>query len=265
MLQALDNTRLQRLAPSIFADAPHASVSSRYGFVPTIALVDAFRAEGWLPVRAQQTAVRDESRREHTRHLVRFRRLQEPLQVGDALAELVLTNSHDTSSAYQLDAGLFRLVCSNGMVCPIGDFGGIRVRHGKHIVDEVIEGSYELIEELPQIAASVDRFRDTGLDGREQGLFAEAALEVRYGEDWARQSPVRPGQLLDARRTDDQGTDLWVTFNRVQENLLKGGLLGRARSGRRVRTRQVRSVAEDIRLNRALWRLAERFAQLKAA
>jgi hypothetical protein len=264
MMQPLDNARLQRLAPSIFADAPHASVSSRYGFVPTIALVDAFRAEGWLPVRAQQTAVRDETRREHTRHLVCFRR-QQPLQVGDALAELVLTNSHDTRSAYQLDAGLFRLACSNGMVCPIGEVRGIRVRHGKHIVDAVIEGSYELIEELPQIAASVDRFRDTGLDGREQGLFAEAALEVRNGEDWARQSPVPPGQLLEARRTDDKGADLWVTFNRVQENLLKGGLLGRAQSGRRVRTRQVRSVTEDVRLNRALWRLAERFAQLKAA
>ena len=88
---------------------------------------------------------------------------------------------------------------------------------------------------------------------------------MRYGEDWAAHSPVRAGQLLEARRSNDRGTDLWVTFNRVQENLLKGGLAGRAKSGRRVRTRQVRSVTEDVRLNRALWRLAERFAQLKAA
>ena len=124
-----------------------------------------------------------------------------------------------------------------------------------------------------ELIAALDAIKEAGYTAVAHGgqawqdatIFAQAALEVRYGEDWARQSPVRPGQLLDARRTDDRGTDLWVTFNRVQENLLKGGLLGRARSGRRVRTRQVRSVTEDIRLNRALWRLAERFAQLKAA
>ncbi len=261
----LSNDRLMRVAPSIFAEAPHHKVSGRYGFVPTIQVIEAFRQQGWYPVRAQQTRVRDEGRREFTRHLVRFRQSDRPIQVGDSVAELVLTNSHDRSSAYQLDVGLFRLVCSNRMVCPIGEFGGIRVRHGKNVVDDIIEGSYELIEEVPRIAASVDQFRSTRLDEREEALFAEAALEVRYGEEWSQSSPVRPVQLLEARRRDDAGADLWSAYNRVQENLLKGGIRGRSRSGRRMRTRAVNSVTEDVRLNRALWRLAERFAQLKAS
>ncbi|HSH28980.1 MAG TPA: DUF932 domain-containing protein [Thiohalobacter sp.] len=263
---ALTEAQLMKAAPSIFATAPHHRVSDRYGFVPTIEVIRAFQQEGWFPVRAQQSRVRDLSRREHTRHMVRMRRVgDQVIQVGDALAELVLTNSHDASSAYQLDIGLFRLACLNGMVTSMGEGSSLRVRHGKNVVGDIIEGSYQLLDTVPRIAASVDRFREIELDRHEQGLFAESALEARYGEDWARKSPVEPFQLIRARRSEDARDDLWSTYNRVQENLVRGGLRGRAQSGRRVRTRPIGSVVEDVRLNRALWRLTERFAELKAA
>ncbi len=265
MMQALTESRLYQVAPSIFAKAPHERVSDKYGFVPTIDLVHAFQQEGWHPVRANQTRVRDLSRREYTRHAVRFRRLDDPIQVGDSLAELVLSNSHDGSAAYRLDAGLFRLCCLNGLVTPIGETGGIRVRHGKQIVDEVIEGSYELVDEVPKLAASVDRFLETQLSAAEGTLYAQTALEARYGAAWQQRSSIEPEQLLEARRSDDRGDNLWVTFNRVQENLIRGGLSGRSKRGRKVRTRPIKSVTEDLRLNRALWRLADRFAELKAA
>lgn len=198
--------------------------------------------------------------------MARFRRIQDPIRVGDSIAELVLTNSHDRSSAYQFDIGLFRLVCSNCMVTSIGDAGGIRVRHGKNVANGIIKGSHEHIEEVPRIAASVHRFRATEMDPAERQLFAEVSLEARYGPEWGHKAPVVPAQLLNARRSTDTGHDLWATFNRVQENLLKGGgLPGRSKTGRPVRTRAIRSVGEDVRLNRALWRLAERFAELKAA
>jgi hypothetical protein len=155
----LSRDQLYRQAPAIFAQAPVHSVSDRYGFVPTISVVDALQAEGWHPVRAQQTRVRDPERRDTTRDLVRFR--QDPQRqitvVGDSVAELVLTNSHDRTAAYQLDLGLFRLVCSNGMVTPVGDMGGIRVRHGKQVVDQILEGSLALVNELPNLAGTVER------------------------------------------------------------------------------------------------------------
>jgi hypothetical protein len=103
------------------------------------------------------------------------------------------------------------------------------------------------------------------LSPRESELFARSALELRYGEDWSQASPVTTEQVLSPRRVADSGQDLWSTLNRVQENLLKGGLRGRSRSGRRTRTRAIRSVTEDVRLNRALWRLTEHFTELKAA
>ncbi|SEF89421.1 DUF932 domain-containing protein [Marinobacterium lutimaris] len=263
-MQILSQDQLYRQAPAIFADMPDSNVSDRYGFVPTIDVVNALQAEGWHPVRAQQTQSRLPERRSVARHMVRFR--QDPdrqIQVGDSVAELVLCNSHDRTSAYQLDLGLFRLVCSNGMVTPVGDVGGIRVRHGRHVVDEILEGSIALIDEAPEIASAVDRFRSLRLSPDEAKLFAQSALTLRYGEDWVNTSPVPPDRLLHARRREDLETDLWHVFNRTQENLLKGGLRGRSAKGRHTQTRPIRSVTEDVRLNRALWQLTEHFAALK--
>ena len=120
-MRILTHDQLHRTAPAIFANQPDEAVSDRYGFVPTINVVDSLQAEGWYPVRAQQTHSRDLERRQVARHMIRFR--QDPdrqMTVGDSVTELVLTNSHDRTAAFQLDLGLFRLVFLNGMVTPVG-------------------------------------------------------------------------------------------------------------------------------------------------
>ncbi|MFP4161997.1 MAG: DUF932 domain-containing protein [Ectothiorhodospira sp.] len=264
-LMMLNDDHLRRAVPAAFARAPHEAVSDRYGFVPTIQVVHALRDEGWYPVRAQQTNCRDLERVDVAKHMIRFR--QDPdrqMAVGDSVAELVLTNSHDRSSAYQLDLGLFRLICLNGMVTPVGETGGIRVRHGKNVVNEILEGSVALVDHVPNIQTAMQAFQSLSVDRGEAELFATAALELRYGDDWQRQAPIKPENLLEARRREDErDQSLWGVFNKAQENLLKGGIRGYTRSGRRTRTRAIHSVTEDVRLNRALWRLTERFAELK--
>jgi len=52
---------------------------------------------------------------------------------------------------------------------------------------------------------------------------------------------------------------------RVQENLVKGGLSSRAANGRQQRTRPVQGIDQNVRLNRALWLLADGMRQLKAS
>jgi len=261
----LTDEALRLRAPSVFAQEPHPTVSDRYGFVPTIDVVNGLRTEGWWPIQAAQTRVRDTNYRDKARHVVRFRRIDQPLEVGDGVAELVLTNSHDRSAAYALDVGLHRLVCSNGLVVAQGRFAAVRVRHGRQIVSEVIEGSYALLNHLPELAAAVSRFERVALAPCDQQLFATWALEARYGVDWSGKSPITQNTLLMPRRAADVGQDLWRTFNTVQENLMRGGLRGRSKTGRRVRTRGIRSVTTDIQLNRALWGLAERMAERQAA
>jgi hypothetical protein len=78
----------------------------------------------------------------------------------------------------------------------------------------------------------------------------------------ASEGPVDAETLLKARRTEDEGTDLWTTMNRVQENLVQGGLsdFHRDRRGRVRSVRALRGIDSKVSLNKGLWGLAERLA-----
>jgi Domain of unknown function (DUF932) len=115
---ALSDEALRYCAPSVFASQPIEGVSDRYSFLPTSSILKGMRANGWVPVRVEQQRVRTEARRGFQKHLIRFARVEhlDTWAKDQVRPEVVLLNSHDKSSAYQLHCGLFRLVCSNGMV-----------------------------------------------------------------------------------------------------------------------------------------------------
>ena len=261
----LSNDQIMLTAPSVFATAPHHEVSDRYGFVPTIDIVDALRYEGWYPVDATQRNVRDKSKRELTTHLLRFRRLDNEIMLGDSVAELLLKNSHDRSSAYVLHAGIFRMACANGIVIADSTFAKLSVRHGINIVDDIIEGSYEIIEEVPQIAAHVEGMQATMLDGEQRANFAFDAYQLSQGEmgnDMISSRGSIVNQMLKPKRTADHGHDLWTTFNVVQENVIRGGIttlkhnVKTNRGYRQATTRAVNNIDKNIKLNKALWEMA---------
>jgi hypothetical protein len=117
---------LAQYVPSVLGDDKHQSRSQRYTYIPTIILLDRLREEGFEPFFACQTRVRDPGKREHTKHMLRLRR--ENQIVGKEVPEIILLNSHDGSSSYQMIPGLFRFVCANGLVCG-NSFGEVRVPH----------------------------------------------------------------------------------------------------------------------------------------
>ncbi|GAB4089936.1 DUF932 domain-containing protein [Hydrogenophaga soli] len=256
----LSDDQIRRVAPSIFADAPHESRSERYSYIPTAAVLTELRKEGFQPFMVTQTRVRDEGKREHTKHMIRLRHAS---QINGAEAnEIVLLNSHDGTSSYQMLAGMFRFVCSNGLVC--GDtVADVRVPHKGDVAGHVIEGAYQVLGGFEQVKESRDLMRGITLDDGEAEVFARAALSLKY-DDPDKPAPITESQILMPRRFDDRHPDLWSVFNRTQENLTKGGLQGRATNGRRQSTRPVQGIDQNIRLNRALWLLADGMRQLKA-
>lgn len=256
----LNNEQLRRYAPSIFAEAARSDRSERYAFIPTINVVDGLRGEGWEPVRAMQSASRLADRRDFVKHVIRFRRHDAEPILNGVFPELVLTNSHDGASAYNLMAGLFKLACLNGLTIDAGKLENMTVRHSGNAIDNVIEGSYKVIERLPGVVEKVEHMQSITLDLSEREAFANAALSLRYDPDT---SPVSSNNLLVPRRYVDHDNSLWTVFNRVQENMVRGGVRGRSSTGRRMSTRGISSVSEDIRVNRALWLLADRMAALK--
>src|SRR5205814_7297640 len=138
----------------------------------------------------------------------------------------------------------------------------VSIRHAGFTPDEVIEASFRILDQVPAITASVEVFRARQLTGPESRAFATAALRLRY-ED-ARKAPVGPEKILEARRYEDAGDDLRHVFNRLQENLLRGGLKDETRcpvdGTRFARTRAITGLNPNVRLNKDHWSLAQRLA-----
>jgi hypothetical protein len=257
----LADDRIAGVAPSIFAAEAHESRSSRYTYIATGEVLRGLRKEGFEPFFVCQTRVRNVSKREYTRHMIRLRHADQIN--GSEANEIILLNSHDGSSSYQMLAGMFRFVCQNGMVC--GEtVGEVRVPHKGDVVGQVIEGAFEVLDGFGAVAEQRDSMEALRLESGEQAAFARAALALKYDND-DRPAPVTEAQLLTPRRFDDRGADLWRTFNRVQENMTKGGLEGRNRNGRRTTTRPVNGIDQNVKLNRALWVLADEMRRLRAA
>ncbi|MFN9473956.1 DUF932 domain-containing protein [Acidovorax sp.] len=257
----LSDDQIRAVVPSIFADAPHESRSERYSYIPTVSVLTELRKEGFQPFMVTQTRVRNEQRRDYTKHMIRLRHASQITARGEA-NEIILLNSHDGTSSYQMLAGMFRFVCSNGLVC--GDtVADVRVPHKGDVAGHVIEGAYQVLGGFDQARESRESMQAITLDTGEAEVFARAALALKY-DDATKPAPVTESQILMPRRSDDSRPDLWTVFNRTQENLTKGGLAGRSANGRRQQTRPVQGIDSDIRLNRALWLLADGMRQLKA-
>ena len=257
----LCDDQIRAIAPSVFAMEAHASRSERYTYVPTIDVLSGLRKEGFQPFMVAQGRTRVPGKADFTKHMLRLR------HAGDISAseanEIILINSHDGTSSYQMLAGVFRFVCCNGMVCgeTIED---IRIKHSGDIVHNVISGAFDVLDGFGIIREVTADMKQLTLTRPEQVVFAEAALSIKH-DDEDTTAPFDATALLSTRRAEDRDPSLWTTFNKIQENVVRGGIAGRNANGRRTRTREVTAIDNNVKLNRALWTLAEKMAELKAA
>ncbi|MBE7416749.1 MAG: DUF945 domain-containing protein [Ideonella sp.] len=259
----LSEEQMRHTAPSIFAAAKHASRSERYTYIPTIDVLRGLAREGFEPFMVAQGLSRIEGKTEYTKHMIRLRHGRQGTVLPEA-NEIILINSHDGASSYQMLAGVFRFVCCNGLV--VGQIANdIRIPHKGNIQHEVIDAAFRVLDDFRSVDDSVQAMKALPLQPEEQEAFATAALALRYGDHAQGQppAPVTASQLNEPRRAEDIGPSLWSTFQRVHENALRGGLPGRTVQGRRMRTREVASIDRGVGLNRALWVLAEEMRRLK--
>lgn len=264
----LSDDDMRRLAPSVFAEDKHESRSDRYTYIPTIEIVRGMKAEGFLPYAVQQGGSRDPEKRAFTKHLIRFRKPDDTaLRIGDDQFEVALLNSHDGTSSYRVMAGFFRMICTNGLVVAKEKVADVRVPHKGDIVSQVIEGTYTVVGQAEAVIDNVADMRAINLDSEERHILARSALALRYeGED----AGFGEAELLRPRRVGDDTSDLWTSFNTVQENLLRGGQWRRNRrreDGSRIadaRSREVKALDQSTQINRALWQMAEMLREHKA-
>lgn len=257
--QPLSLDTIRQHVPAVFAEEAHASRSARFVPVPTGLLLEGLAKEGFHPFAVALAGTSDDTRRAFTSHMIRLRHQDTKAvrpEFGRIIPEVIVTNANDGTGAYGITLGLFRYVCLNGLMVG-NDFASVRVPHvgrAQGVVDRVIEGTFSVVEEAPAI---VDRAADMHAIVMPQDArlaFAADALALRWG---AEPAPVTPERLLTYHRASDTASDIWTTFNVLQESVMRGGQRyvrdNNNGTAMRRRVRPLRGLGDQNRINRALW------------
>jgi len=242
---------VRRFAPSILTAEASPDRSDKYAAISTLDMVKGLREEGFRAVEIAQSKACTPDRREFARHVVRMRHVGGQVVAG-AAHEVLLLNSHDGTSSFTMLDGWFRFVCSNGLVS--GDIKSmVRIAHRGDAVERAREAATALLDRVRESSRVIEAMKQRVLTPVEYLRLAQEGARARWGDE----TPVRPSHLLEPRRSEDRGHDLWTVMNRIQENVIRGGTPGFASTGRRLTTRPVTSIDEDVRINRELWQAAE--------
>lgn len=245
--------------PAVFGAPAEDSVSKKYEAIPTASLVGLMDDLGWKPVAGSQIKSRKRSNPLTVKHALVFQDQNAKANENGVTGQIVLVNSHDAKSSYRLYYGLYRFVCANGLM--VGDeLAQAKIRHmGKDAVyANIAESTAKFVKHSADVNSQIDRWMNIKLSCAKQLQFAKDAALLRFGGEKAEW--FRPEAFLAARNSEDQAnSSLWSTFNRVQENLVKGGASGRSPK-RRIRLRGISGVDSCINFNRDLWNLAGEYA-----
>lgn len=252
--------QLKKQVPSVFSTEGHEKTSAKYSLIPTIDCVRGLQQAGFCVVDARETRCRLSDNKPFAKHMLRFRK--EGLVTagkGEYLPEIVMINSHDGTCSYQLKAGIYRLICTNGLIVG-NDFFHRSIRHKGDVIEDVVRSAGEIIEIIPEAVETIKEWKTISLNDSIRNLYAESAAMLKWDKE---DSLIPPQKLLNPKRYVDNQNDLWTTFNVLQENLIKGGVrYFNPNTERRGSTRSVSSVSENARLNMCLWNLTEKMAQL---
>jgi hypothetical protein len=243
---------IRQQAPAIFSTSPSPKMSSKYTFVPTIEILENFDREGWKVYYAKQLGSG-----QFSSHEIRLRNGELP-QVGDSLVEAVIRNSHNGMSTFSVSAGLFRLVCSNGLTVPTSVADAITVKHMKVDMGAVRMITDEFAERLPMIQRSVGRMQTTNLnEERTMDMLSKASL-IRW-EKGSVPSSIKLTDLILPEREGDVGNSVWKTFNVIQEKFVRGGTQYQSKKGRLVTMKELKNFHNINKINTNLWELAESY------
>jgi len=240
-------------------------ITDRYVHVPTEKVIEDVMKLGWTPINAYR--VNSRKKRSGTgRHMVKFVNYDFMEEGKTEYPELLLTNSHDGTTAFKLDVGIFRLVCSNGMVVKSQDFGSMKVRHYGYDFETIKGAVNELVEQIPDYLKQVDDMKEQKLEREQQLEFARQAAMLRFTNttEEAIEKIVDMEDILSSTRKEDDGDGLWEVFNRIQEKVVNGKF-NYALGKKERKARPVKGFKSQVKLNQGLWELASSYLSETAA
>jgi hypothetical protein len=256
----LTKQEIKEQAPLVFSNAPtNPEVSGKYLFVNTETIIDDLAKLNWFPVKAAQRKARKKEGTIFSKHMVAFQNpdIKITSEDGDdAYPRILLTNSHDGMQAFKFSVGIFRLVCSNGLVVADEQFSDFKIKHKGYSFDELRDVVRQAVEDLPNKVEVMNNMKNRILTQEEKNQLALDAMLLRAGVKTLEYDQETIQDILEPKRKEDQGDDLWRVFNVIQEKIIKGDFHA-ALTGAKVRkVRKINSFEKDIQVNKDLFKLA---------
>ena len=254
---------LKEIAPSIFTKKGSDKTSSKYTHIPTDRVIKDLELLGWGVVDAKEVNARQD--KGYQKHLVVFRNPDVVINGKDGdtvFPQVLLTNSHDGKNAFTFTAGLFRLICENGLVISTTQFEDVTIRHIGYDFEALQGVIKDMISNLDLTVESMNKMRKIELDENQQFEFAKKLLDIRVEgtDNLYREEQI--GDILVPQRKEDFGDDLWSVFNRVQENIVEGNFkyYNAKTLGTERQARPIKNFKQDMDVNKKLFSAALEYA-----
>ena len=262
----LTKEEIKNSAPLIFAEAPtNPDVSEKYLFVNTETIIDDLEKLGWLPVQAAQRKGRGKSTI-FSKHMVAFQNPDIKITSkdgDDAFPRILLTNSHDGMQAFKFSVGIFRLVCSNGLVVADEQFSDFKIKHKGYSFEELRNVVRQAVEDLPNRVQVMNDMRARTLTQEEKEKLALDAMLIRAGIKPNSEEATKFNyddetieDILEPKRDADKGDDLWKVFNVIQEKITQGEFHAALKGAKVRKVRKIKSFEKDMKVNKELFKLA---------
>ena len=256
-IETISKEQVKQVAPSVFTKHGSSTVSEKYSHIPTERVMDDMSALGWNVVDAKE--IKSRKNQGFQKHMLVFANPEIVITGADGdtvFPRILLTNSHDGKNAFTFQAGLYRLVCSNGLVIADEQFGKMKIRHMGYDFEALQTLITEMVEKLPLTVESMNRFKSKQLTQEQKEQFALEALGLRFDTE---NKTFNVDEFLTPTRKEDSNDDLWSVFNLVQEKLVNGMFTYGA--GVKIRkARRIKNFQQDIALNSDLYKLALQYA-----
>ncbi len=254
--QFLNKKELSEIAPSIFTMIPSSEVSDKYTHIPTEKVIDDMELLGWKPVDAKEVKARTKSTQGVQKHMIVFRNNDVVIngEDGDTVfPQILMTNSHDGKNAFQFTAGLFRMICENGLVIADTEFEDIKMRHMGYTFEDLQDLIKDMVKKLPLTVDSMNKMKAVELEEEQMFNLAKDLLNIRVDGTENTYPDEAIGEVLNIQRKKDEGNGLWEVFNRIQENIIEGNFEYITKGGKKRQARVIKNFKQDMDVNKKMF------------
>lgn len=259
----LTKEQIKAVAPIVFATEPtNKGVSEKYLHVNTETIIDDLAKLGWIPVTAMQKKTKsrkDGSATIRSKHMISFQNpdlMIKGKDGDDAFPRIIVTNSHDGFNSFQFRVGIYRLVCSNGLVVADEEFSAFKIKHKGYTFEELQAVVAQAVADLPNKIQILNKMQARMLTPEEQKQLALDAMALRSTNPDAKYDEASIAEVLASTRKEDEGDSLWLVFNRVQESIINGGYSAALRGAKVRKVKKIKSFERDLQVNQDLFKLA---------